>query len=391
MRSSSLLLLTVSVALSWFTAAGRAQTPSYDEAWKFCAELQGDYNQRQLPALIERIDSERMFLRMATPLGEEEAKRPDAKATWEKSFFPMAKAELGNLQAYTRMSVDQIGLLDGRRVAICILTDPKGLFTALTLWLERRADGTLAIADFRGMGQQLESTRRMRQLVILFSGAFNSTLDEDDRTISLCQEAAPQLKAYLKALSAGKLDDAFAQLQLMPDRLRATKLWEDLADALALAGSGAARAHAFRVAKSGGPLNPILALSAKPEESTGPEMILAALDVLDRRALHCPYLRAVRADILANFGRPAESLALARATYELNPFSALACAVAARAAALLQRPTDALHALRAWARLVPPQTIDAQLATDSQFAALRATAGYQAWLRETPVKAQSGS
>jgi hypothetical protein len=381
MKSAASLVL-----LLMLTAASQAGLPSYDATWKFCAELQGDYAKRQAAALTDRLDKDRMFVQMTTPLGPDALKDPAAKAGWEKNFLPIARSELEYLSSYKTLSVEQVGLLEGQRVAVCILFQPHGAVNTLTLWLDQRPDGSLGIVDYRTMGQQLEITRRLRQFVLLLSGVFNSALDEEERTLSFASGYAVNLQAYFRELNVNKLDAAFDRLTCFPPEVRATRLWQDLRDGLALAGSATARKSAFEDARISGTLNPLLALG-KPGGDQA--QVLAALDLLDRRTLHSAYVRGVRAEYLVTQGRAAEGLALARATYELNPFSATACAAAVRAAAVLARTDDALHALRAWNRVAAPAEIDAQLAPGPDFTRLRETPQYRAWLAAAPTKASA--
>lgn len=372
--------LWVIVVLLWSQAAPpvRAGVPGYDAARRFAYELQTDYAQRGLSALVERLDGEGMRKRVMTPLGRETLQNPEAIKAWSEAFWPAVLRELESLGKFPTLLVEQPSLIDGERVINALFLDDKGSLYALSLWLAESA-GKIVVVDHRSLVQSLPTSRRFRHLLLLQGAPYNESLDEEERTLCFAPtENQWHVKSAFAALAKGRLDQAHDAWSRMTDEVKRTTVWRELRDSWASSGCEPAWRQWLEEHLRGRGANPLLALAyerSQPDKSGA----LVAIDQLIARAMNSPFLRTVKAELLLETGRPAEALALAREVYLLNPFAVHACSIAINAALAGDRHDDALAALGHWGRIVPAAQIEEILAGNPRTAGFRASAGYRAW------------
>lgn len=381
----SFLSFSLVLALG-LTATLAGSVPNYDAARAFGFELQNAHAQTKGKALVERVSAEGMRRRIFAPLGANSVNLPEVHTMWKQALWPALSQEIEKIGDAPSFYVEQIGLIEGERVITGIVSgETTGLY-CVCLWLEERGDGKIHIVDLRLSGQSLEFTRRLRHVLVLLGAPYSDALDEEERTLAFASaaNAAPAQRA-LAAMHDQQADTAFAHWDQLHHELRATRLWREMRDTLMRSGSTGARESWLAEQRAGKSANAMLALNhvrQSPEKSAA----LAALDRLIAEGLNSPALRAEKAAVLLEAGRPAEALHLARAVYQLNPFSVHACLVATRAALRLERSDLALESLRHWGRVVGNEPVDRLLAGLEDADALRASAAYKEW-RALPVPA----
>lgn len=390
-RSSALFLPFVLVLGFAATLAGGV--PTYDAARAFGFELQSAHGQTKGKAFVERVSAEGMRRRVFAPLGANSVNLPEVQTMWEQGLWPALSQEIEKIGNAPALYVEQIGLIEGERVITGILSGEKIGLYCVCLWLEERGDGKIHIVDLRLSGQSLEFTRRLRHTLVLLGAPYSDALDEEERTLAFASAAfAEPAQRALAAMHDQQADAAFAHWNQLRHELGSTRLWRDMRDTLMQSGSTVARESWLAEQRAGKSANALLELNHE-RQSPDKSAALAAFDRLIAEGLNSPALRAEKASLLLEAGRPAEALQLAREVYRLNPFGVHACLVAMRAALRLEQPDLALEALRHWGRVAGNEPVDQLLAGLEDAATLRASAAYKEWRRgaaPAAVKAEAG-
>lgn len=279
-------------------------------------------------------------------------------------------------------------LLQGKRALECILTNPQGNFQMWIFRLEASSDGKIYIADLQRLGPALETSRRVRHLFLLLGAPFTNGLSEEERNLRYYgEEFRDLISRALEALGRGEVEEAYRRWSGLSGEMKATRIWSDLRDNMAGAGSKQAQADMLKTYERHALTNSLVSLDLAAQRNDRVAM-QAALDAMLKTYHHPPFLLAVKAGSLVEAGAPAAGYALARKTYELNPFTGGAYIVAVQAACALGKAGDALEVVRDWQMVAAVEGIERALGDKKIFGVLTKSPAYEAWLRQAKAGGQ---
>lgn len=374
-------------------AVAHAARPSYEAAVEFGRTLLAEYPKQGGRWLTARLDGDALYRTTFEPLGTEALESASLRDLWKATLLPAVHNEFKVLDTLPVVLAPRVQLLNGKRALECTFTSDTGHFQVLILRLDAKPNGEIVITDFHRVGPALEMSRRMRHLFLMLGVSRAPGLDDEERALSWASEGIQsRVNESLRLLGSGQPDQAFNTWERLPEEVRASRIWQELRDSMALAGSARAKASMQKAYQQGKLANGLLRLECA-RAAKDQAAVLAAWDAMLADSHQPPFLQAVKAGELLDGGRMAEALAMARNTYARYPISGTAYVIALNAACKLGSTPEAVDVLRDWGVVLPRKAIDDILKVEARFAGLLKSDAYRKWLAEPepatadPVKA----
>lgn len=371
--------------------ARAASRPDYGAAAEFGVTLQREFLARREAAIMEHIDSDAMRRRAFGPFGDEMSESEAGKRAWTETFYPTVTKMLKSAAARSSMFVFcRVILLDDARQVEGMLVGTDGNLEFVRLHLCFAANGGIAIDDFCFAGSELEATRSIRHIVILLGVRGDKPLDDEETQLCVASDGhGGAFRLVMELFGNQKPEAAFDLLSAPANRIDETKIWRQLRNMLALAGSEGARSD-LRAAVEARAVDSFLEYQIW-QQSGDRERTLAALERVLVEYRELPFLRLVKAGLLLEMERPEEAYAIAVEVRDCNPGLISAYFMTLRAALATGRMEKALAVVRAWAEAQPPGDVASSIEAEATLAEFAKSAGYTEWKKQAVINVPQSS
>jgi hypothetical protein len=359
----------------------QASAPDLEQVRQFIINLEHDYPERPIEALVSRMDEREVRRRI---IGPRSVDSDYPWLNWNNYIAPELRMKLEVLNGAPTFLVARPIRSGNERLLECGFADSHGVPVLVTLTLVGGELGLVHVADVQVAGDPFSFTTMIRQHCLLQNIPWASLLDAEEIDLhSYGETYGKQIKELFVARNKSGPDVMFQEWIRLPGNLREMRYWRYVRTQLAFSGSEKALANLQQAIRDGEDVDPFVRLRLAQEKDDYPAALSAIDDILVRNQVPVLY-RCVRANLLAQSGHLAEAYDTYRDIVELTPYTTVAYLGAITAAARLQRPEQALQMMRRWTLIAAPAQIDAVIAGLPELAGLRATDGYKSWLTASP-------
>ncbi|PTY01265.1 hypothetical protein [Opitutus sp. ER46] len=350
------------------------------EVRQFLVALADDYPAAPAQALINRVAENAMVNRIfRSPVAGNGKPWPG----WRHGVLPALEGMLTGLDKFSMfVAARPIRTDDGPRLE-CQLLNADGAPRLLVLTLVRTAHGKIGISDIEISGIAMTFTTNVRHLYII-EGVSVSDLDSEELELTaFTANYGALIRGAMKQFVDGDIEEAYTLWRKLPEDFHRTRIWKYIQLSTAGRGSQRALTDAMGDLRATPASDPFLRLDLYAGASDFAGALRAVDDILVQHQEPVAF-RCVKANLLLLAGQPAQSYALYEDIVDLAPYAVIAYLGGAKVAQSMGRPDLARLMVQRWGRIAAPPDIDKTLSAIPEFAPLRASAEYQAWLKAAP-------